>query len=244
MTFNRHINLSALFRRVAAENATVLVLLLSLAATACAPGPLVRDGVAVPPVNSSRVLLMEPDVELSELTAAGLNEPNAAWTATGRRNVEQALDAFFAERGVDLISQGATAPGPEVIQLVKLQDAVGSSILRHAYPQSIRLPSRPRFEWTLGQAASVLGRNHGADYALFLNFRDSFVSDERVAFMIAAAVFGVGVPGGQQTGFASLVDLRTGDIVWFHRLLNTTGDLRDPDSARGAVESLLTQIPL
>ena len=187
---------------------------------------------------------MQPDVEISELTAGGLTEPNAAWTATARGNIEQALDAFLAEKGVSLIPQGATVNDPEEIQLVKLHEAVGASILVHTYIQPAALPTKPTFDWTLGDAATVLGRNHGADYALFLNFRDSFSSDGRVAFIIAAAVFGVSVPGGQQTGFASLVDLRTGDVVWFHTLLSTTGDLREPASARNAVESLLTQIPL
>jgi hypothetical protein len=35
-----------------------------------------------------------------------------------------------------------------------------------------------------------------------------------------------GIMGGVQSGFASLVDLRTGDIVWFNQLGRATGDLR------------------
>lgn len=232
------------YQRIAAKAISTAVLVLCLAATACARGPLVRDGVAAPTVSSSRVLLMQPDVEIAELTAGGLAEANAAWTATARRNIEQALDGFFDAKGVSLIPQGATVNDPEEIQLVKLHESVGASILVHTYLEAAALPTKPGFEWTLGDSATVLRRNHGADYALFLNFRDSFSSGGRVAFMIAAAVFGVSVPGGQQTGFASLVDLRTGDVVWFHTLLSTTGDLREPAGARSAVESLLAQIPL
>ena len=32
------------------------------------------------------------------------------------------------------------------------------------------------------------------------------------------ALLGVGLAGGSQTGYASLVDLRTGRVVWFNNL--------------------------
>jgi hypothetical protein len=52
------------------------------------------------------------------------------------------------------------------------------------------------------------------------------------------------VPGGFQSGFASLVDLRTGKIVWFNRVLSVDGDLRNPDDARDTVGELLQGLPL
>jgi len=61
---------------------------------------------------------------------------------------------------------------------------------------------------------------------------------------MTAAILGVGVPGGRQISFASLVDLDTGDIVWFNFLVSGTGDLRDPNSARDSVDSLLAGFPL
>ena len=62
--------------------------------------------------------------------------------------------------------------------------------------------------------------------------------------IIAAAIlFGVNVEGGTQLGFASLVDLRTGDIVWFNRLVSKYGDLRSPERARAAVQNLLADMP-
>ncbi len=52
------------------------------------------------------------------------------------------------------------------------------------------------------------------------------------------------MPGGQQVGFASLVDLETGDIVWFNRLVSGVGDLRTAEPARAAVDDLLADFPL
>ena len=37
---------------------------------------------------------------------------------------------------------------------------------------------------------------------------------------------------------------KSGEIVWFNRLFKETGDLRKPDSAQDATESLLTKLPL
>jgi hypothetical protein len=58
--------------------------------------------------------------------------------------------------------------------------------------------------------------------------------------IVVGALLGVGVPGGAQVGFASVVDLRTGDIVWFHRLVRPHGDLRTPDAAGETVKALVS----
>ncbi len=107
------------------------------------------------------------------------------------------------------------------------------------------LPTKKdKFDWSLGKGVTVLRDSFGADYALFVYFRDSFVSSGRVAVIFIGALFGVGIPGGRQVGFASLVDLQSGDVVWFNRLLKGTGDLRKPDLARSASEDLLSKLPL
>ena len=49
--------------------------------------------------------------------------------------------------------------------------------------------------------------------------------------------------GGEQHGFASLVDLRSGDIVWFNRLLSVVGDLRTEEPAAKTVSQLLEGLP-
>ena len=88
----------------------------------------------------------------------------------------------------------------------------------------------------------------GADYALFSWVRDSYTSDERKATMVAIAVLSLGrvvpIAGGQQTGYASLVDLKTGQVLWFNRLARGSGDLREADKASETVEALLSEFPV
>ena len=54
---------------------------------------------------------------------------------------------------------------------------------------------------------------------------------------------GVGVPLGHEGGFASLIDLRTGDIVWVNHVPSGVGELRDKEDARKTVEQLFKDLP-
>ena len=132
----------------------------------------------------------------------------------------------------------------EQLQLVKLHGAVGNSILIHQYLPNAKLPTKKEgFDWTLGPDARVLKEAYNADFALFIFMRDSYSSSGRVAVIILAALFGVGIPGGQQIGFASLVDLNSGQIVWFNRLARAEGDLRTAQPATASIDLLLKDFP-
>jgi len=221
---------------------------LAIVLVGCAPpGVLLRDRGFTRPADPVRVLIMPPDVELSELTAGGLLEPKADWTEQGRAHVAAALDRHLEGKNATVVRYPAPGgdPDPADLQLLKLHDEVGGSILRHKYLPVLELPTkRDVFDWTLGPEVGRLRERTGADYALFVFLRDSYASAGRVALIVGAALLGVGVPGGQQWGFASLVDLRTGDIVWFNRLVSPTGDLRKAEPAGDAVKSLLAELPL
>ncbi len=224
------------------------VLLVGLGLSACVQVPgTVRIDPAAQSLRGAKVLIMQPDVEVSELTVGGLLEPNAAWTAAAERNIDRALERVLAEQGanwVHLNPNGKLIRTPAVSQLVKLHGAVGASILVHDYAGGVPLLNKNgKFDWTLGKDAAILGKAYKADYALFVFFRDSFSSDARVALNVLTAIVGAGVRGGQQLGFASLVDLRTGKIVWFNIMARGTGDLREAEAAVDASQVLLAELP-
>ena len=58
-----------------------------------------------------------------------------------------------------------------------------------------------------------------------------------------ARVTGAGSGCPEQTGYASLADLDTGDIVWLNRVSEGCSDLRDPDDLRSILELLLSGLP-
>ena len=228
----------------------VLVLLVAIVSTGCVQTRVLKNPAAISvPINSARVLVMDADVELSLVTASGLPEPNAQWTQEGAANVASALADLFKDRNVQLIPYQEPIASADKRrdhhQLLKLHEAVGVTILNHKYIEPLALPTKQeRFDWSLGPYARDLHEQFDADYALFIFMRDSYASSGRVATIILMAALGVGVQGGVQIGFASIVNLRTGDVVWFNRLIDNTGDLRDATGAHKAINALLTDIPL
>jgi hypothetical protein len=195
-----------------------------------------------------RIVVMPLDVELAELTAGGLAEPNAEWTAAAEKHVHGALENEAQARGAGItlldLDRTADQERQAALDLVAMHRAVGQSILLHQYTPGHALPSKQgRFDWSLGPDAESFGRVSNADYAMFIFLRDNYASAGRMAVMVTAAMLGIGVPGGSQVGFASLVDLQNGNIVWFNRLVRATGDLRTPEAAADTVRILLSDSP-
>jgi len=193
---------------------------------------------------TKRVVVLDPDVALSELTIGGMSEPRADWTSEAKTYVGESLHRILVARGVDVVDAGSL-DDPRAVQLIKLNDAVGLAIRMHLYISPLKLPNKANaLDWTLGPGANMLRDKYGADYALFTNIRDSYSSGSRKVLMLLAAAGGVAVPGGQQYGIASLIDLRTGNIVWFNQMDSATGDLRSETPASKAMHSLLDGLPL
>lgn len=224
-----------------------LVGMLVLVAACQANGSKAFDPLKLP-VTQARIVLMPMDVELVELSAAGMPEPKADWTEAARRYLDTSFAAEQKERGLTFVPFDEGKASPQVAdtlhQLQKLHLKVGEAAMLHHYVPVAQLPAKEgAFDWTLGPSARALKEATGADYALFVLVRDSYSSAERKALIVAAALFRVSVPGGVQLGFASLVDLETGKVVWFNRLLNGTGDLRDAAPARETAKQLLAGFP-
>ena len=228
----------------------LLVLAVLIALGGCVTASSQRgDHCATPPASTS-VLLVEPDIILFELTAGGLEEPRADWTETAKVNVTKKLDETLQKTGDKLIPYEPPEKTPDLmrahVQILKLHEVVGQTVLIHKYIPYYELPTKQGwFDWGLGECVKSLKRETGADYALFVYLRDSYTSPGRAAFMVAAVLlFGVVPQGGMQLGFASLVDLQTGQIVWFNRLVSPVGDLRTLEAAEKAIQELLANNPL
>ena len=119
---------------------------LAVAVSGCATSaPLTQVERRQPLTAGARILLMEPDVQLYEVTAAGLLEAKADWTANARSNVGAALAAAFADKQVAIVEY--KAPSDVVSehahgQLIKLHERVGGTIVTFRYGQVLRLPGK------------------------------------------------------------------------------------------------------
>jgi hypothetical protein len=207
------------------------------------------DASGAPLKVHGSVVLIEPDIELYEVMAGGIQEPRPAWTEAARAAYPAAVRALLTTHGTTLLPDfsvpPAVAPTDRMRQLLLLNQAVASSIVLHSQPDADLATKHGRLDWTLGPGVSVLRDATGADYALFTYIRDSYTGNGRAALRVVGALLLAGdIGGGEQVGLASLVDLRTGQVVWFNLLHDENGDLRSMDGARATVVSLLKQVPL
>ena len=226
-----------------APAATAIILWFALAGPAGAQGKNRADGFSLLPKNA-KVVIMPTDIELFSISAGGIPEPKADWTEAATRHFKAALIEKKKSLGATALEL-SDRDADEVAEINTLHAAIARSVsLHHFGPSYFQLPTKAgKLDWSLGETVRVIKDKTGADYALFSWIRDSYASGERVATMIVLALFGVGVPGGSQVGYASLVDLNTGQIVWFNRLLRAGGDLREADKAVETLNTLLDKFP-
>jgi hypothetical protein len=194
--------------------------------------------------KESRLVIVPVDVELFSISGGGVSEPKADWTQAAVGHIDAALAArkgFF----------GASVPRlqdkdmDDLAELNALHAAVARSVFLHHSPGMLKLPTKNNMmDWSMGDSVKALKDKTGADYALFIWIRDSYATAERKAAMVMMALLRVGVVGGAQTGYASLVDLNNGRVVWFNNLLRATGDLRDAASATETLDTLLKGFPV
>jgi hypothetical protein len=206
---------------------TLIVLTLGcLALGACKTGPRFSEKPIVSREEPAKVLLMPVDVILSEMTASGNLEVNALWSEQAKRNLKEGVRRHPVLEGLETADyEEPRIDAPEDVLLtdfLKLHEAVGSEIEAHTYKPSHQLPTKGEtLDWTLGPLARQMREKTGARFALFFYISDSYAGPGRVALiMTMGLLFGVPVEGGTQAGFASLVDLETGDVVWFNPALS------------------------
>ena len=205
------------------------------------------------PANSGKtILVFRPAVSVGAQSTGGMFEPNADWTDKARKNIDVAL----AERQGGLGNKVVTAPesygddARRVEEYSALFAAVSQAVIQYQFFVGNRLPTKKRdnkagvFDWSLGKGVRDLPGAKDADYALFIYNKDAYGSTGRKLLQIMAAMGpGIGVKSGEHAGYAGLVDLKTGDLLWLNADAAMGGDVREPDGAQKRVGQLLEEFP-
>jgi hypothetical protein len=232
------------FDRLARRCVTVLMLSCSLLAApswAQVPSRNLAPGFTSLPADV-QVAVMPLDVELFELSLGGVLTPKADWTASASTHMGAALKTKAVSLGFNskFVDERISDDHAE---LLHLYGAVARSISMH-HAGAFKLPTKEeRLEWSFGDALRPLREATGARYGLFTWVRDSYSSAERKAAMVGLALVGIGISGGAQVGYASLVDLESGQVLWFNQNISAFGDLRDEKSALSSMDGLLAGFP-
>jgi len=206
-----------------------------------------KPGFVLAP-GTTRIVLFRPSITAGAQSTGGMFEPNADWTAQARENVTAALAVAQKKLGNEVVD----APelfGDDAAKLAEYQSlfsVVANSVITYKFFPGNRLPIKKRkdvFDWTLGPGVAEVAKGCSCDYALFIFTEDQFGSTGRKVLQIFAAMASVSVKSGVHQGFAGLVDLRTGDLVWLNADLQMGGDVRTADGAQKRVGQLLEDFP-
>lgn len=208
----------------------------------------VREGFSAESLKGQKILLFRPSVWVGEQSTGGMAEPNADWTAQARELLNKELARRQGEFSNELIIE------PEVMgddaklfsEHRALFSSVANSVVTYQFFPGNRLPTRKNkaFDWTLGEGTKQIASRTGTKYGLFVTTEDQYGSFGRKMFQVLAiGLVGAGVKSGQHIGYAGLVDLETGDLVWLNADEQMGGDVRTEEGMQKRVGQLLEDFP-
>ncbi|UIJ44038.1 hypothetical protein LZK98_13220 [Sphingomonas cannabina] len=212
----------------------------------------VRQDFELASNSGKKILVFHPSVRVGSQSTGGIFEPNAEWTDRARTNIQAALEKYQKQLGNAVIT-APEAYGEDARNLeehMQLFGAVSQAVIEYQFFVGNRLPTKKRdnkaniFDWSLGASVADLPGAKDADYALFIYNKDAFGSTGRKVLQILAAVGpGIAVKSGEHQGFAGLVDLRTGNLLWLNADGQMGGDPREVDGSEKRVRQLLEDFP-
>lgn len=208
----------------------------------------VREGFSADSLKGQKILLFRPSVWVGSQSTGGMDEPNVDWTDQARGHLLIELKRQQSNFSNEIIEEPEVV-GVDAVVLSShraLFGSVASSVVNYQFFKGNRLPTRKNkaFDWTLGTGTKRIAELTGARYGLFVNTHDAYGSFGRKAFQIlAAGLVGAGVKSGVHKGYAGLVDLETGNLVWLNADEAMGGDVRDADGMQKRVAQLLEDFP-
>ena len=214
--------------------------------------------------GDTSIVVFRPDVHVGSLSVGGVDEPNAEWTQSARENIQSALIEAASRQNAQLtFLDELEGENAQVLNTYRaLFETVAGSMAVHlaggdtlptkevevVSGRSGRSRTEMQLDWTLGEGARQLKAETGADYAMFVYTYDSYGDGGRKAAQVAGmlgCIIGacVVISAGVHIGYSGLVDLETGDVVWFNTDASIGGDPREPDGAVTRVGKLMDGFP-
>jgi hypothetical protein len=202
-----------------------------------------------PAALPKKVVLLEPEVVVREISAGGIIEKMPDATKKAVVNMQTALTSHLAKRNeFQLVEKPVLSAEEET-----LMDDYAATLYQLGTTafQKARLPGAwsvkaKEFDYTVGPGLKFLKEKTGADAALLMVGEDFVSSGGRKAMMIFAAIATQGrviVGGGASAVFFALIDLESGNLTWLNADLSGTKDLADPKASNDMVVAALQPYP-
>ncbi len=188
--------------------------------------------------TNDKILLMPIDIELYKKNfISGRLVHRADWTKAAVGHVKQAVIQELKSRYYQTIMYSEDSKVSDSLdkhyQLIRLHEEIIQSMHTPMHPPS----KQGQFDWSLGQDANSLRKEYNADYGLFIVIRGNYTSRFSDQY-------------GFRSGFLSLVDLITGNILWLNRTywydfpFSGHGEFRELEATQDSIQSLFDGFPL
>jgi len=237
-----------------ARNTLLAALVLLLAACATGSSAVHKTVSATPDKPMPRkVLLLPVEINVHEISAGGVVEKVNAWSETASSHANAFLRDLARGKGAfDLIEGPALEPAQKarLDQYIALYEVVaGSAFIAQHSPFEVWQQRAREFDYTLGPGLGPLADATGTDAAMVVIGSDYISSAGRRAAMVMGMILGavsgvVVVPqGGISFVSVGVVDLHTGDLLWFGTEQGQATDLRNEADVRRMLEGLFRTYP-
>jgi hypothetical protein len=200
-----------------------------------------------------KVLLLPVEIRVHEISVGGVVEKVDDWSDQASDNARRYVKSLANSRAVfEVIEAPALSPEEkaQLDQHIALYEVVaGSADLARASPIGAWRERAKDFDYTLGPGLKPLADHTGIDAAMILTGTDYISSAGRKAAMamgvVLGALFGaVIVPqGGSSFVSVGVVDMRTGNLLWFGTDQSGTTDLRNEQDVHRMLEQMFQTYP-
>ena len=202
-----------------------------------------------------RIVVVPPLVKMYEISTGGLEEEMTQWSTIAKNNLQNSIlntlsqNNFLKYEFVDYSSLSEIEK-ESILSSQNLMYRISPSINSHSLniSQSKFNEKLKNFDYSIGNSLSNISQD--GDLYLFVNAYDKVQSSgkkaaEAVKVIVSALLFGVGTAdfGGITYSSISLVDAKTGKIMWYNYYFSKGQvDLRDKKGTDEVVKVLLDDL--
>lgn len=231
----------------------ILVVIIGL--TGCAtPGASTHTSLKQTPdrLLPKRVLLLPAEVRVHEISAGGVIEKVDAWSEEASAHVLADLRARTASGQPFQLVEAPTLNAVDKANLdqhAALYEVVAGTALMAKSGHQVWRERAKEFDYTIGPGLKALAEEAAIDAALITIGTDYISSSGRKAAMVMGAIVSVlsGVivmpAGGVAFLSVGIVDLRTGDLLWFDTARSESVSLRDKQSIQAMLDGMFATYP-
>ncbi|HKQ23040.1 MAG TPA: hypothetical protein VJT81_01180 [Burkholderiales bacterium] len=226
-----------------------------LAGCAATPNASVHESIAGKTEQRMprKMLLLPADIRVHEISAGGVVEKVDDWTISASNHAMKSVreiagsKSLFEPKEVPALAEAEKHVLEQHLALYELVAA--SADLSKSGPFAPWRERAKTFDYTLGPGLRELAERSDLDAAVVVIGSDYISSGGRKATMalgiLAAALTGVAVipVGGTAYVSVGVVDLRSGNLLWFATNRGQTDDLRQEQQVRAVLDKLFTDYP-